>query len=79
MRSYAVVARVGLRLQAPKLSEEIKPEESSFKVLKDTVVVRLRKVDARARADVRARTDARTHTYTQHTDTRARSHTDRHE
>lgn len=31
------------RLQAPKLSEEIKPEESSFKVLKDTVVVRLRK------------------------------------
>jgi hypothetical protein len=64
MRSYAVVARVGLRLQAPKLSEEIKPEESSFKVLKDTVVVRLRKVGAHTR------TRARTHT---HTDARART------
>jgi len=31
------------RLQVPRLSNDIKPEESSFKVLEDTVVVRLRK------------------------------------
>jgi len=31
------------RLQVPKLSEEIKAGESSFKVMKDSVVVRLRK------------------------------------